>query len=95
MKKENIDILAKTGILRVRTLDKEKAKSMLNAAKINVEVAKTVQITEKSATLVFREIYESIRQLGDAKWWTLNYEPTNHEASIDILKEMDIKNNKN
>ena len=39
----------------------------------------------------FRETYESIRQLGDAKWWLLGYEPRNHEVSMEILKEMDIK----
>jgi len=38
-----------------------------------------------------REIYESIRQLGDAKWGILGFEPGNHEVSLEILKEFDIK----
>ena len=91
MKKEMIILYMKTGILRQKQLDKEKTKSIIKSAEINARVAKTVLLNEDSATLIFREIYESIRQLGEARWWTLNYEPTNHEISLDILKEMDIK----
>ena len=36
-----------------------------------------------------------MRQLGDAKWWLLGYELNmqkgHHQVSMDILKEMDIK----
>lgn len=91
MKKEIMDMLMKAKILRPRQLDREKAKSMVTSAEINARVAKTVSLSEDSATLIFREIYESIRQLGDAKWAILNFEPSNHEISLDILKEMDVK----
>lgn len=91
MKKELIDMLIKGKILRPRQLDKEKVKSMIKSAEINAMVAKSVPLNENSATLIFREIYESIRQLGDARWWMLNYEPTNHGISLDILMEMDLK----
>ena len=91
MKKEIIDTLVKTGILRIRQLDLEKIKSLIESAKINANVAKNIPLTEESATLIFREMYESIRQLGDAKWWLMGFEPTNHEISLEILKEMEIK----
>ncbi|MBI2129938.1 hypothetical protein HYU07_06940 [Candidatus Woesearchaeota archaeon] len=91
MKKEFIDLWLKTGIIRIRQKDNEKIKSMINSAEINAKVAKTIQLDENSATLIFREIYESIRQLGDAEWWLLGYEPSNHEISLEALKEMDIK----
>jgi len=91
MKKEIINTLVKTGILRPKQLDKEKTKSILSSSEINAKVAKSVPLNENSATLIFREIYESIRQLGEARWWLLNYEPSNHEISLDILKEVDIK----
>jgi len=91
MKQEIINTLVKTGILRPKQLDKEKTKSILSSSEINAKVAKSVPLNENSATLIFREIYESIRQLGEAKWWLLNYEPSNHEISLDILKEVDIK----
>ena len=91
MKKEFIDLWLKTGIIRHRQKDAEKIKSMINSAEINAKVTKAIKLNEDTATLIFREIYESIRQLGDAKWWLLGFEPGNHEISLDILKEFDIK----
>lgn len=91
MRKEFIDVWLKTGIIRNRQKDIEKIKSMICSAEINARVTKEIKLNEDRATLVFREIYESIRQLGDAKWWLLGFEPKNHEISLDILKELDIK----
>lgn len=91
MKKEFIELWLKTGIIRNRQRDTEKIKSMINSAEINAKVTKAIKLNEDAATLIFREIYESIRQLGDAKWWFLGYEPSNHEISIEVLKEFDIK----
>lgn len=91
MKKEIIGMLVRTCQLRIREPDKEKVKSMIESSKINAKIAKSIPLNEESATLIFREIYESIRQLGDAKWWLLGYEPMNHDVSLEILKDMDIK----
>jgi len=91
MKREYIDNWLKTRILRNKQEDLEKIKSMINSADINVQVTKTIALSDNTATLIFREIYESIRQLGDAKWELLGFEPGNHEVSMEILKEFDIK----
>lgn len=91
MKKEFIEIWLKSGVLRNRQRDTEKIKSMINSAEINAKVTKNIKLNEDTATLIFREIYESVRQLGDAKWWLLGYEPTNHEISMEVLKDFDIK----
>ena len=87
----NYELWVKKGALRVRQKDIEKVKSIINSAEVNAKVAKSININEDSATLVYRELYESIRQLGDAKLWILGYEPLNHEVSMEILKELDIK----
>lgn len=76
--------------LRLRQKDFEKIKSMINSAEDNSIVTKDIKLNDKTATLIFREIYESIRQLGDAKLWLLGYEPLNHEVSMEILKEFNI-----
>ena len=73
--------------LRYRQRDNEKIRSMINSAEVNVIVTKEIKLNKNSATLIFREIYESIRQLGDAKLWLQGYEPLNHEVSMEILKE--------
>ncbi|MBI4918714.1 hypothetical protein HY837_02200, partial [archaeon] len=91
MKKEFIVLLEKTRIIRKRQLDQEKIKSMINSAEINARVVEKIELNDDTATLIFREMYESIRQLGDAKWWLLGYEPANHDVSLDALKEFDIK----
>lgn len=91
MKEEDIERLLNTGRLRKREIDKEKIKSLIELAKLNVKVIKRLRLNEDSATVVFRDIYESIRQLGDAFWWVSGYEPLSHEISLDILKDLDIK----
>src|SRR3989338_1977665 len=92
MKKEYINHWLKTGALRNKQKDLEKIKSMLYSAGINVQVTKAINLNDDTATLVFRETYESIRQLGDAKWGLLGFEPGNHEVSMEILKEFGIHN---
>lgn len=93
MKKEDIDILMKSGVLRKKQPDIEKIKSLIKSAEINAKVALKFPLTDDSATLIFREIYESIRQLGEARLLSLGYEPqkAHHEVSLEILKDMDIK----
>lgn len=90
MNKSRIEQLFRTDQLRKRQLDQERIKSMIHSAETNAKVAKSIPISEESATVVFREIYESVRQFGDAAWWLLGYEPRNHEVSMEILQEMEI-----
>ena len=91
MKKEQIEQWVRGDQLRQRSLDKEKVKSMIESSTTNMVVVKAIPLSEQSASLIFRETYESIRQLGDARWWLQGYEPRNHEVSMEILREMDIK----
>jgi hypothetical protein len=91
MKKEFIDIWFKTGVIRNRQKDTIKIKSMIESAEINAKVTKEIKVNEETSTLIFREIYESIRQIGDAKWGLLGYEPANHEISMEALKDFDIQ----
>ena len=91
MKKEFIDVWLKTGALRNKQKDIDKIKAMIYSAEVNARVSKTIKLNEDTATLIFREIYESIRQLGDAQWCVLGFEPYNHEVSMEVLKEFNIK----
>ena len=91
MKGEAIASLVKTGELRLKQFDKERVKSAIAFAETNARVAKTFPLNEESATIIFSAVYESVRQLGMAKWWLLGYDPSNHGITLDLLKEMDIK----
>jgi len=91
VKKEYMDFMMSSGQLRIRQVDKERVKSIVKSAETNAGVVRNITLIEDSATVIFREIYESIRQLGDAYWWLNGFEPLNHEISLEILKEMNIK----
>ena len=92
MKEENLKWLIKERRIRQRSMDKEKIKSLLMSSKSNAEVVISLGLNEKNSTVIFREVYESIRQLGDAKWWVEGYEPLDHDISLEILKNLKIKN---
>ena len=92
MKEIEISNLIKEGRIRSRTIDAEKIKSLISSSRSNTEVVLGIKLNEKNATVIFREIYESIRQLGDAVWWSTGYEPLDHDISLEILKDIKIKN---
>lgn len=93
MNKARIEQFVRNGKLRIRSVDIPRIKSLLASAKENARAVKKIHINEENATLVFREFYESIRQIGDVRWWSSGYEPVaSHEVSMEILMEMKIKN---
>ena len=93
MNEDKILELFRNGFLRKREVDPDRVKSMIRSSENAVEVVKKIPLNEKSATVIFREIYESVRQLGEAQWWLKGYEPFglgSHNLSLDILKDFDI-----
>jgi len=83
--------MVRARILKRKQKDIEKIKSLINSVERNMRVILKIFLDENSATIIFREIYESIRQLGEAKWGLLGYEPLNHEISLDGIKEINLK----
>lgn len=92
MNKDNLIRLEFEKRIRSRSVDKERIKSIIESSKNNADVVLSIKLNDKSATVIFRELYESIRQLGDALWWLNGYEPLDHDMSLEILKEIQIKN---
>ncbi len=92
MRAEKIRDLVDAGLLRKRLPDIPRINSLIESARNNASVAKEIPLTERAATIVFRELYEALRQLGDAKWWSLGYDSRGHEPSMGILSEEDIPN---
>ncbi|MBI3051616.1 hypothetical protein HYY74_04100 [Candidatus Woesearchaeota archaeon] len=94
MNQDEIISLANQGIIRKRILDKNRSESLIKADFINADFAKMTQITDRTATGIFREMYKAFRQLGDAKWWMLGYEPVDsHKVSMKILMSANIEKN--
>ncbi len=76
--------------IRKRTPDKPRARSLVEAAEKTMGAVTKIPLSDATATIIFRETYEAIRQLGDARWWLKGYEPKDHEVSMEILKEEKI-----
>ena len=91
MRREIIDLLLREKKLRARKPDYEKIKTLVQSARQNSAVVLAIDLTSKTSTVVFRELYESIRQLGEAQWLSQGFEPTNHEISLESLTTLDIK----
>ena len=91
MNEEKISKLLKNRQIKMISVGKLQIKSLLNAIKINAEATLSIPLKGNNATIIFRELYESIRQLGDAKWWSLGFEPQTHDVSLEILKDLNIK----
>ncbi len=84
--------LIKEGKLRKRAADKRRIASLVQSSLETANFVKGMHLTEESSTVIFRELYECIRQIGDALWWANGYEVTgSHEVSMEILEEADIK----
>ena len=91
MKEELIKLRIKENKLRPKQVDIEKIKSLIDSSKSNAEVALKIKLDEKSATVIFRELYECIRQLSEALWMINGYEPKTHEVALESLTELEIK----
>lgn len=79
-------------IKRLGNPDKIRARSLLEASEKNMDTVLAMELTDATSTIIFREAYESIRQLGDALWFLKGFKPKDHEASMEILKVKKIGN---
>lgn len=87
MKSGKIDSFLRSGEIQKRSKDLPRARSLVASAERNASAAMEIELSDKSSTLIFKELYDSIRQIGDAMWWILGYRPGSHRASMEIIKE--------
>ncbi len=80
------------GSLVKRSPDINRANSLIQVAEITANSVLEIPIKESNSILIFRELYEAIRQIGDAKLWKMGYEAKQHEPSIKVLMDANIKN---
>ena len=92
MNKTYIDVMIRENRIRPKTTEITKVRSLLENIEMNAEVTLEIALTKKSATVIFRELYECIREIGDALWWLEGYEPLDHGISIEILETQQVRN---
>ncbi len=92
MNPEQIKHLLETGMLRKRSPDMKQADTLIDAANERASIAKAIPLSEKSATTILSELYESFKNLGNARWWVLGYKPTKdaHVVSMLIISKAQI-----
>lgn len=93
MNQKKIDKLLKDGDIRIKVKNPAEARACVESAKRVAGFTITMEVSEETATIIFREMYESIRQLGDALWLLEGYEAQTHDATIALLKELEIPHN--
>lgn len=81
-------------MIRRKTPDKAKARSMLAAAVLDMEFIASLQITTKATQSIARGIYENFRILGDALLTAKGFETAgtdHHTQMIEALVKLNIK----
>ncbi len=91
MNEQRIKALIMSGNLRKTFPDIKKANALTSSSLEIAESLKAVPLTEKTARLLLKELYDAFRQLGDAKWHIMGYKSEGHEASIELLQYAEIK----
>jgi uncharacterized protein (UPF0332 family) len=74
-------------LARKAAVDCEEAKSLMNKATLRLEYIKKQEINEDTASFIFEDIYETLREAGQSLMSLKGYKPYSHEALISFLKE--------
>ncbi|MBN1897118.1 MAG: hypothetical protein JW789_05380 [Candidatus Aenigmarchaeota archaeon] len=91
-----VNYLVKEGKLRRRDVDKKRIASLIQSSIETANYVEEMALKNESATVIFRELYECLRQIGDALWWKNGYEVMgSHEISLEILQNVDVKDKVN
>ena len=88
----NFNHYLERGHVKKRTPDPEEAKSLLKKAETRLNYFKSKEITEEDDSIIFENIYGSIREAAQSLMSIKGYKPYSHEATISFLKEF-YKNN--
>jgi uncharacterized protein (UPF0332 family) len=67
--------------------DKEEAKSLMKKAVHRLDYVKKQKINQDTASFIFEDIYEALREASQSLMSMKGYKPYSHEALISFLKE--------
>ncbi|MGD0995594.1 MAG: hypothetical protein ABR909_08740 [Candidatus Bathyarchaeia archaeon] len=74
-------------LVRKEKVDKEEAKSLMKKAVYRLNYVKKQEINEDTASFIFEDVYESLREASQSLMSLKGYKPYSHEALISFLKE--------
>lgn len=77
--------------MREKIPDKQRALSLIESSKKDLEFTFSLEISDLSANTIIRNIYESFRMLGEALLVIKGVENADHIMMIDELLKLNIK----
>ena len=77
----------KSNLVEKTTLNVSLAKPLIEKAEIRLKRILKEKITETEASIVFEDIYESVREASQALMQLAKYRPLSHEAIIAFLRK--------
>jgi len=75
-------------MIRKRAPDKTKARSMIEAAVLEMKFIKTLKVSRESGATIIRGIYENFRMLGDALLLIRGKEATGLDHHTQMINEL-------
>jgi uncharacterized protein (UPF0332 family) len=75
------------GLVKAVRPNKENAKALMNRAYERLEYVRNQKITSFTATFIFEDVYESLREGAQALMELKGYKPYSHEAIISFLRD--------
>ena len=84
---ERFEYYLDANLVRKQKADKEEAKSLMKKALHRLNYIKKQKINEDTASFIFEDIYESLREASQSLMALKGYKPYSHEALISFLKD--------
>ncbi len=84
---ERFEYYLTANLVRKQKADKEEAKSLMKKAVHRLNYIKKQEIKEDTASFIFEDIYESLREASQSLMSLKGYKPYSHEALISFLRD--------
>ncbi len=70
--------------------DVKRADSLTGSAKRIATAISHLPVTDETAEIIFKEMYDAFHQIANAKLWMEGYNPKDHVASMKVLLSAEI-----
>lgn len=81
----------KNNLVKKKSVDRSEANALMRKAGERLEFSiKTRKINEKTASFIFEDIYECLREASQSLMSLKGYKPYSHEALIAFLKNLNL-----
>src|SRR3989338_2671409 len=87
---KDIEYYKSKGELISKGIDIKKSNSLIDAAIESANFAKEINISDSTATGIFKSYYDAFHMLGEAKWQRMGYKAVSHYIALKILKDSKI-----